>query len=64
MAGILKLINGNVYEYNTSGQKTRTFYTKGDATRADWMENESVQVQLSGGKIVIINRNCQQVWSI
>ncbi len=23
-----------------------------------WMENESVQVQLSGGKIVIINRNC------
>ncbi len=59
MKNFLVIKNGAVYEYNHNAQKVKTFYTKGDAVRADWMENESVQVQLKDGKIVLINRNCQ-----
>jgi hypothetical protein len=59
MTGILRIIEGCVHEYNTSGQKARTFYTKGDADRADWIENEGVQVQLKNGQVILINRNCQ-----
>lgn len=61
MAGILRVIEGSVYEYNTSNQKVKTFYTKtmGEATRADWIENESVQIQLKDGKVIFVNRNCQ-----
>ena len=59
MAGYLKIINGGVYEYNSSAQKVKTFYTKGDAVRADWRENESVEVLLKDGKIILINNNCQ-----
>jgi hypothetical protein len=57
--GILRLIDGNVFMYNTSGQKAKVFYTKGDATRADWDVNEGIQVQLKDGKVIFINRDCQ-----
>lgn len=58
--GILKIINGGVYEYNSSAQKVLTYYTKGDATRADWIDDKgSIQVQLKDGKVILINRSCQ-----
>jgi len=62
----LKVINGNVEEYNSGAQRVKVYYTKGSrgpAARADW-ENQgekSVQVQLSNGQILIINRGCQIV---
>lgn len=59
MSGFLRIIEGCVYEYNTSGQKVRTFYMGGDADRADWIENEGISVMLKNGKIYLINRNCQ-----
>jgi hypothetical protein len=59
MPGILRIIEGKVHEYNMSGQKVRTFYNGNDAERADWIENEGVQVMLKGGKVILINRNCQ-----
>jgi hypothetical protein len=59
MTGILRIIEGCVYEYNTSGQKVRTFYLGKDAERADWISDEGVQVWLKGGKVYHINRNCQ-----
>lgn len=57
----LKVNKGNVELYNINSQKIRTYYTKGDAVRADWEDEvkESVQVQLKNGKIVLINVNCQ-----
>lgn len=59
--GILKVEKGCVYLINSSGQKARIYYTKGDCTRADWyeIENESVQLQLSDGKVVLVNKSCQ-----
>ena len=59
--GILRLVDGNVYMYNTSGQRAKVFYTKGDATRADWDVNEGIQVQLKNGKVIIINSSGQTV---
>jgi len=58
---ILRLKNGNVELMNTQGQKTKTYYRKGDATRADWYDEEkgSVSVQLVNGDVLIINRGCQ-----
>ena len=59
-SGVLRLIEGKVFLYNTSGQKALTYYTKGDATRADFMGDDgSIQVQLSNGKVILINKSCQ-----
>jgi hypothetical protein len=58
-----------VEEYNSGAQMVKVCFTKrsrGKAIRADW-ENEtegSVLVQLSYGKILIINRGCQIVKSV
>jgi len=66
MKTYLKVVNGNVEEYNSGAQWVKVYYTngsRGPATRADW-ENESqrsVQVQLTNGKILIINSGCQIV---
>lgn len=59
--GILKVDKGNVYLINSSGQRGRIYYTKGDCVRADWyeMENESIQLQLKDGKNVLVNKSCQ-----
>jgi len=58
--GIVRLIEGNVYLYNMSGQKAFTYYTKGDATRADFMGDDgTVQIQLGNGKVVLVNRSGQ-----
>jgi hypothetical protein len=63
---ILRIKNGNVELMNSSAQRIRTFYNKGDAERVDWYEEdkESVQVQLKSGKVLIINRNCQVIKTI
>jgi hypothetical protein len=63
---ILRIKNGNAELMNSSAQRIRTFYNKGDAERVDWYEEdkESVQVQLKSGKVLIINRNCQVVKTI
>jgi len=55
----LKVVGGNVLLVNIQGNLVRTYYKKGDATRADWYskEQESVIIQLSSGKNVIINKN-------
>ena len=57
---ILRIKNGNAELMNSSAQRIRTFYNKGDAERVDWYseDKESVQVQLKSGKVLIINRNC------
>jgi hypothetical protein len=66
MKTYLKVVNGNVEEYNSGAQRIKVYYTKGSrgpATRADW-ENESersIHVQLASGTILIINRGCQVV---
>ena len=61
--GILRIKGGNVDLMNSQGQKTKTYYRKGDATRVDWYDEEkgSVSVQLEKGDILIINRGCQIV---
>lgn len=55
----LKVVGGNVVLVTDQGNKVRTYYSKGDATRVDWFseKEESVIVQLSSGKSVIINKN-------
>ena len=55
----LKIVDGKAVLVNVYGNKIRTYYTKGDAIRVDWynQKEESVQVQLSSGKILLINKN-------
>lgn len=55
----LKIDSGNVVLVNIYGNKIRTYYTKKDALRADWysQKDESVLIQLSTGKSVIVNKN-------
>jgi len=55
----LKVVNGNVLLVNIQGNLVRTYYKRGDATRVDWysVKEESVQIQLNNGKIVIVNKN-------
>lgn len=60
--GVLRIINGDVFLYNENCQKIKTYYfksSKGEATRADWDVNESVQIQLKDGRIIMVNRDCQ-----
>lgn len=63
---ILRIKNGNVELMNGSGQRIRLYYWKGDADRADWYDenNESVQVVLRSGRVLIINSSCQVVRTI
>jgi len=60
---ILRIKSGNIELMNSQGQKLKTYYRKGDATRADWYDEEkgSVSVQLENGDVLIINRGCQIV---
>ena len=62
----LKVVNGNVLLVNIQGNLVRTYYKKGDATRVDWFseKEETVLVQLSTGKSVIINKNGSVVRTI
>ena len=55
----LKIVDGKAVLVNVYGNKIRTYYSKGDAIRVDWFDQkqESVQVQLSNGKILILNKN-------
>lgn len=66
MKTFLKIVNGNVEEYNLGAQRIKYYYfksSKGEAVRADWFDetDRSIQVQLTNGKILIINRECQVV---
>jgi len=66
MKKFLKVVKGNIELYNMSAQRVKTYYSKRDAIRADWFDekNESVQVHLSNGKLLIINRSCQAIRTI
>ena len=54
----LKIDNGKVVLVNIYGNKIRTYYTKGDALRADWYseKDETVIIQLLG-RSIIVNKN-------
>ena len=56
---ILKIVDGKAVLVNIYGNKVRTYYTKGDAIRVDWynQKDETVLVQLSSGKSLIMNKN-------
>ena len=62
----LRIKNGNVELINNQGQRIKTYYSKGDARRVDWFDEdkESVEVLLKDGTILIINRSCQTVRTI
>lgn len=59
--GVLRLKNGNAILYNLGNQVQRIYYNKGNATRVDWFDesNESVQIQLNNGEVIIVNKSCQ-----
>lgn len=61
--GILRLVEGKVYFYNTSGMMQKIYYTGGDAVRVDWFDKdrESIEVLLKNGKTYIINQAAQIV---
>ena len=63
---ILRIKNGTVELMNISGQRIKTYYNKSDAQRVDWYDEEkkSIQVQLTNGKVLIINSSCQIVKTI
>jgi len=62
----LRIKNGNVELINNQGQRIKTYYSKGDAQRVDWYEEdkESIEVLLGVGKIIIINSSCQRIKTI
>jgi len=55
----LKIVDGKAVLLNVFGNKVRTYYIKGDAVRVDWynQKDETVLVQLSSGKSLIMNKN-------
>ena len=59
LESFLKIVDGKAVLVNIYGNKVRTYYTKGDAVRVDWynQKDETVLVQLSSGKSVIMNKN-------
>ena len=59
MKGFLKVVKGKVELFSISGCKTRTYYIKGDAVRADFYDEkaESVLVHLSNGKLLIVSKS-------
>jgi len=66
MEKFLKVVGGKVVLMNIYGNKIRTYYSKTDALRADWFseKDETVIIQLSSGKSVIINKNASVVRTI
>jgi len=59
MEKFLKIVNGNVVLVNEQRNQIRTYWNKGGCIRVDWYkeEEESVQIQLSNGKLVLVNKN-------
>jgi hypothetical protein len=55
----LKIEKGNVKLVTDQRNTVRTYWNKGNCTRVDWYseEEESVQLQLSSGKVVVVNKN-------
>ncbi len=66
MPNFLKVENGNVSMWNHMGQKLKTYYGGGDATRADWLDEKegTIQVQTKGGKLKIVNKMGQVIRTI
>ena len=62
----LRIKRGNVELINNQGQRIKTYYSKGNASRVDWYEvdKESIEVLLNDGKIIIINKGCQRIKTI
>jgi len=63
---ILRIKNGNVELMNASGQRTKMYYSKGDAERVDWYDEAKgvIQVQLKNGRVLLINSSCQTIRTI
>jgi len=63
---ILRIKKGNVELMNSSGQRIKLYYSRGNAERADWYEEAkgTIQVQLKDGKVLIINASCQIIKTI
>jgi len=59
--GILRVVDGKVILYTTSGQIEKIYYNGNDAFTADWYDkaNESIQVRLKDDRTFIINRAAQ-----
>ena len=57
MKKFLVVERGNVKCVSSNGTTQRTYYSKGNAVRADWYDehNGSVEVQTSKGKIYLIS---------
>jgi hypothetical protein len=55
----LRITQGNVQLVTYNGNVVRTYWTLGNCSRADWykVEEESVLLQLSNGKLVQVNKN-------
>ena len=62
----LKVINGNIIEGNDAGNPGMTYWRKSNATRAYWssLGDKYVEVHLEDGKIYVVNRGGNIVWSI
>jgi len=58
MEKFLKVIDGKAVLVNIYGNKIRTYYSK-NVIRVDWYseKEESVLIQLSSEKSIIVNRN-------
>ena len=54
----LRIKNGNVELY-TVQNKIRTYYSRGDAVRVDWDDEqlETVNILLKNGKSLIVTKN-------
>ena len=65
MEKFLKVIDGKAVLVNIYGNKIRTYYSK-NVIRVDWYseKEESVLIQLSSGKSIIVNRNGNLVRTI
>jgi len=61
----LKVVDGKAVLVNIYGNKIRTYYYK-NVIRVDWHseKEESVLIQLSSGKSIIVNRNGNLVRTI
>ena len=57
--GFLRIKDGNVQLVTTNSNVIRTYWTKGNCIRVDWYkrEGQSVQIHLSTGKLVLVNKN-------
>jgi hypothetical protein len=55
----LKVVNGKVELWSMCGVKIKTYYSKGNAIRADFFDEkvESVLIHLATGKLLIISKS-------